>query len=94
MAIDVLLKKHQPLPREEADRLGRDVNFLVDCLYAAEPDVKQAAIDRLGKVAGHAVDLKVDPSAPPEAWSAAVEKVRGEVAAGPASQPTTAPAGK
>ena len=52
-----VLRRVEPLPAEQADRMGRSVPFLLDTLTLDDPRLTTAAAKRLGDVTGRPIDL-------------------------------------
>ena len=47
--IDHFLSEYFTLSDEQAKKLGRDVDFLLDCLASDDPDLRAAALDQLAQ---------------------------------------------
>ncbi len=87
--IDSFLAEFAPLAREESQRLGRSMDFLIDALYNDDPMLRRLALDRLSKLTGRHIEL--DPRLDPAARSEAIAKLRHELI--PTTQPVTQPSG-
>jgi len=59
--VDTFLAPYLPLSPLEADRLGRDREFLLDSQYCDDPALRKAAAARLAKVTGQPIGF--DPEA-------------------------------
>ena len=90
LLIDRTLAPFAQLSRRDAARLRSDTEFLMDCLYIADPDVRAAALDRLKQVTGK--ELSFDLAASDDARPAAISELRKQLASKPAEGPTTDPA--
>ncbi len=58
--VNELLSQFFPLNPQQADQLGRDVNFLLDCLASDDPILRAATIDHLEYLLGHKIDVNLD----------------------------------
>lgn len=73
--VDLAMAPYTQLPPKEADRLKTDYNFLLDCLYSDDANIRTAAIDQLKKVSERS-DLKYDPAGSAPDRFAAVRVLR------------------
>ena len=78
--LDALLTHHSFLSRAEAQRLATDSDFLLDCLYSPNTQIRQIAADRLGEKLNHPVT--VDASADYPARVRQVDALRAEIGKG------------
>jgi hypothetical protein len=85
LMIDRTLAPFAQLSPRDATRLRSDTDFLTDCLYVGNPDVRAAALDRLKQVSGK--ELSFDLNAPESARPAAVSELRKQLAARAARYP-------
>jgi hypothetical protein len=85
--VDTFMAPYLPLSPEEADRLGKDRNFLLDSQYSSDIALRKLAAARLAKVIGQPVGF--DPAADDATRLTQVRSVRQQNA--PA---TTAPLGR
>jgi len=69
------------LTDQQAKALGKDVNFLLDCLANDDPDLRAAALIRLDSVLGRKIEYKLD--LPPAERNLAIEQLRRQWATGP-----------
>jgi hypothetical protein len=90
LLIDRTLAPFAQLSPRDATRLRSDTDFLMDCLYVANPDVRAAALDRLKQVTGK--ELSFDLNAPEAARPAAISELRRQLADKPDESPPTDPA--
>jgi len=90
LLIDRTLAPFAQLSPKDATRLRSDTDFLMDCLYVANSDVRAAALDRLKQVTGK--ELSFDLDTPEGARPAAISELRKQLADKPAEGPTTEPA--
>jgi hypothetical protein len=81
---DKLLAEFFPLSAEQARALGKDVNFLLDCLDSDDADLRAATLKHLDRTLGRDVELKLDE--PPAQRAAAIAVLRKELAASPTTQ--------
>jgi hypothetical protein len=79
--IDRFLAEYFVLTDENAKKLGRDVNFLLDCLANDDPDLRAAALSRLGSVLGREIEYNLDE--PPAKRNLAIEQLRRQWATEP-----------
>ena len=84
--LDTVLGSQAFLSRKEADRLIGDVDFLLDCLYSAEPDVREVALKHLRVKTQK--EVAFDVKAEYDARAARVEALRAELSP-PTSKATT-----
>jgi hypothetical protein len=75
--VDTFLAPYLPLSPEEAQRLGRDRDFLLDSQYSGDLALRKLAAARLAKVSGEPVGF--DPAADEDTRLAEVRRVRGEM---------------
>jgi hypothetical protein len=85
--LDAVLGSQSFLSRKEADRLIGDVDFLLDCLYSADADVREVALKHLRAKAQK--EIAFDVNADYEARASQVEGLRAQLSPG---KPTTKPA--
>jgi hypothetical protein len=71
--IDAFLSQYHPAGDEEAQRLGNDPEFLIDCLYSTDDFIVQSSLGRLTKIIGSKVDF--DPSLRGDARRDAIRKL-------------------
>jgi hypothetical protein len=75
--LDTVLAVHSTLSRAEAHRMLVDVDFLLDCLYSDDADIRAVAIKHLEQVTKR--EIKLDAAADDyNARVARVEALRGE----------------
>jgi hypothetical protein len=77
--LDVLLSAHSFLSRREATRLLTDVDFLLDCMYSDDSQVRASAARHLKQTVKREVTF--DPKDDYEVRVARVEALRGELTA-------------
>ncbi|MDB5322332.1 MAG: hypothetical protein JWN40_3963 [Phycisphaerales bacterium] len=87
--LDSVLSTYSFMSRPEAQRLTSDVDFLLDCLYSDNPEVRGIAARHLKQTVHR--DVAVDPKTDYDTRVAHVEALRGELGRGGA---TTQPVGK
>ena len=85
---DTFLASYLALSAADVARLHDNPDFLLDCLYSDDEQLRRLAVARLESLAGHKLGL--DPAAPSDVRTAAVERAREQLAA-PVTQPTTRP---
>ncbi len=87
--VDAVIAGHSFLSKDQAGRMGRDVDFLLDCLYSEEVEVRTVAGTYLTKLAGKEIDF--DASAAREARVGKIEALRKLLTVKPkaATKPTT-----
>jgi hypothetical protein len=78
--LDALLSDHAFLSRSEAQRLAGDIDFLLDCLYSANAQIRQIAAQHLGEKLNHPVT--VDASADYPSRVRQVDALRAEIRRG------------
>ncbi len=79
--IDKFLAEYFVLGDDPAKKMGRDVNFLLDCLANDDPDIRAAALTRLDRVLGRKIEYKLDQ--PPADRTLAIEQLRRQWAPKP-----------
>ena len=91
LMIDRSLAPFCQLSARDANRLRRDIEFLTDCLYIADRDIRAAALDQLKEVTGK--DLPFDIDVAEARRPAAVSALRKQLkpAEGATTPPTTEP---
>lgn len=72
--LDRLLTPYLPVPLEDARKLEKDINFLVDCLYLPDPPVVAEALRRLRQITGRS--LEFDATLTGSARAKAVDALR------------------
>jgi hypothetical protein len=70
---------------DELDRLRKDPDFLVECLYCEDPAIRGAALERLKSL--HASVSGIDPRSDPLPQAAVIEELRSKLVAPPATKP-------
>jgi hypothetical protein len=90
LMIDRTLAPFAQLSPRDATRLRSDTEFLTDCLYLANPEVRAAALDRLKQVTGK--ELTFDLNGADAVRPAAILELRKQITAKPADGPATEPA--
>ncbi|HWE01023.1 MAG TPA: hypothetical protein VG326_01345 [Tepidisphaeraceae bacterium] len=58
--LDEMIARYKPLPDAEARRLGKDRDFLLDCLYGDDPIARRLALDRLRALTVAPIPFNVD----------------------------------
>jgi hypothetical protein len=58
--INAFLAAFRPVPQEEAEKLRKDPNFLLDCLYSENPQIRQLALAELRKVTGRPIEFNLN----------------------------------
>ena len=84
--VDAFVTKFKPIPPEQVERLRRDRDFLLDCLFADDQGIRTRALQQLQKVVGKPIDF--DVSADAEHRLAAISTLRAGLGA-PAAPATT-----
>jgi hypothetical protein len=79
--IDHFLAEYFTLSDEQAKKLGRDVNFLLDCLANEDPAIRAAGLNHLQRVLGTKIEYKLDQ--PPAQRNQAIEQLRRQWAPAP-----------
>ena len=85
LMIDRTLAPFEQLSAKDADRLRGNVQFLLDCLYVGDRDVRAAALDQLRQVTGKDLAFNVDGQESDR--SAAVSALRKQLTANPTTEP-------
>jgi hypothetical protein len=62
MRVDLFLAPYLPLNDQTAAQLRTDPDFLLDCLYDSEAQIRRLALDQLRDVTGKSIDLNPDLS--------------------------------
>lgn len=75
---DKLLAEFFPLAPDQARVLGRDVNFLLDCLSSDDPDLRAATLKHLDRVLGR--DVRFNSDQPTAGRLAAIAELREQLA--------------
>jgi len=70
---------------EELERLRKDADFLVECLYCDDASIRIAALERLKAM--HAPVSGIDPRSDPLPQAGAIEELRSRLVAPPATKP-------
>lgn len=78
--VDRFLMQFAQLPARQVARLRSDPGFLLDCLYADDPTLRQTALERLRVVVGRP-ELQFDVNADATARASAVAGLRQQVLA-------------
>jgi hypothetical protein len=73
---------------EELDRLGRDPQFLLECLYCEEAALRAAALERLRKI--NRDPIAFDAKSDPLAQAGVIEELRAKLVPPPATAPAAA----
>jgi hypothetical protein len=81
--IDHFLAEYFILTDDQAKKMGRDVDFLLDCLANDDPDLRAAALTRLDRVLGRKIEYKLDQ--PPADRILAIEQLRRQLTSEPRS---------
>jgi len=89
MRVDLFLGSYRPLTDEDAQRLGRQPDFLLDALYNSDALLRKLAIRRLNEINGGPVDF--DESLAGDALQKAVLKLRMKLAPGVATKELPTP---
>jgi hypothetical protein len=89
LLIDRTLAPFSQLSPGDAKRLRRDTDFLTDCLYLADRDIRAAALERLKQVTGKdlAFDIDVAEARRPAAVSALRKQLGPKAAEGATTEP-------
>jgi hypothetical protein len=82
--IDAFLAHFKPTDDIDAKRLRRDRDFLLDCLFADDEQIRRLAHSELEKVVGRPVAF--DISAPPAQRLETLQRLRAEIGAVPSTQ--------
>jgi len=72
-----LLAEFFPLAPDQVKTLGRDVNFLLDCLASEDADLRAATLNRLSRIVGRQITL--DLNQPLAQRLAAIAQLRREL---------------
>ncbi len=83
--IEALISDIKLASLEELDRLRKDPDFLVECLYCEDSAIRTAALNRLSSL--HAPLNGIDPRSDPLPQAAAIEELRSKLVAPPATRP-------
>jgi hypothetical protein len=75
--IDSFLLDYSPLSADEVAKLGRNENFLLDCLLDDDAALRAAALKRLEQNLGHTI--KIDLQASPEVRSRQIAAIRSGI---------------
>lgn len=75
--VNKLLSDFFPLGEEQAAQLGRDVNFLLDCLASDDPALRAATIEHLQRLTG--TKIQVDLDEPPLQRLSAITRLRHQL---------------
>ena len=88
--LDGVAARFEPLRASRAAELRQDPTFLLDCLYADEPNARRLALARLAEIVGR--PLAIDVDAPLDVRVPAVDRLRSEFRIGGSTSatPTTA----
>ncbi len=81
---DKLLAEFFPLSSQQANALGMDVNFLLDCLESDDADLRAATLKHLNRALGRDVQLNLDE--PAAQRSEAIARLRRQLAASAATR--------
>jgi hypothetical protein len=60
--IELFLAPFRPLPADEADSLKSDADFLLDCLFCPDGDIRRMALNRIQAVFGKKIELSPELS--------------------------------
>src|SRR5213075_1844667 len=71
---------------EELEKLRKDPDFLVECLYCEDAAIRAAALERLRSL--HAPVSGIDARSDPLAQASVIEELRSKLVAPPATKPT------
>src|SRR2546421_7951459 len=71
---------------EELQRLRKDPDFLIECLYCEDSSIRTAALERLKSM--HAPVSGIDPRSDPLPQAAVIEELRTRIVAPPSTKPT------
>jgi hypothetical protein len=71
---------------EELDRLRKDPQFLVECLYCEDAAIRAAAVERLKAL--NRGPIGIDAKSDPLAQAAVIEELRNKLVAPPATKPS------
>jgi len=82
--IDAFLAHFKPIGDSEAKRLRKDRDFLLDCLFADDEQIRRLAHAELEKVVGRPVAF--DLTAPPQQRLETLQRLRAEIGAVPSTQ--------
>jgi hypothetical protein len=74
--IDEILDANRPITGADAERLGTDKAFLIDCLELDDPDARAAAVAKLQRVIG--APIEVGANAPPAERRAKADALRAK----------------
>ena len=86
--VNRVLAEFFPLGDDQAKTLGRDVNFLLDCLCSDDPALRSATLGRLQRLLGRKIECNLDQS--PGDRLVAVAALRRQLAPqGPATRPAS-----
>jgi hypothetical protein len=79
MRVDLFLAPYRPLADEDATRLQSDADFLLDCQFSSDADIRHMALDQLRRVSGTPIGLDTKLNGP--LLGAAVTKLRQSLTA-------------
>lgn len=79
--VDQFLSGYFILDNEQVKKMGRDVNFLLDCMMSDDAELRAAGLARLDRVVGKKIEYKVDES--PDERIVAIVRLRRELASKP-----------
>ena len=89
--LDGVAARFEPVSKARAAELGRDVTFLLDCLYCDDLPLRRLALARLAQSVGRPLELNVD--SPLDDRIPAVDRLRNDLLAEPAASSGPAPPG-
>jgi hypothetical protein len=74
MRVDLFLAPYLPLNDQTAAQLRTDPDFLLDCQFSSQEQIRRLALDQLRDVVGKSIDI--DPNLTGRALVDAVTKLR------------------
>jgi hypothetical protein len=77
--VDAFVAQFKTVPPEKAEEYRRSRDFLLDCLFAEDEQIRARALEQLRKVTGRPIEFDVTADA--DHRLAAIEKLRAEVGA-------------
>lgn len=83
--VNSFLAPYQPVSAADASRLGKDVDFLIDCLFDPAPEVNQLALQHLRNATKQPVEF--DASLTGDRRRDAISALRHRLSPGPSTAP-------
>jgi hypothetical protein len=79
--VDAFLAKYKPTNDVDAKRLRRDRDFLLDCLFSDDAQIRQLAFNELQQVVGRPIEFNL--TAPPQQRLESIQRLRASIGATP-----------